>query len=65
MDEDQSILYLLDLGEGASHRSQEVLDIVTEMQEACGVKEGNERELRDRLDESESVSVKRGKYSLV
>lgn len=64
MDEDEAILYLLDLGTGASHRSQEVLDKVTEIQEACGIEEGNERELKERLDESESVSVKLGRYGL-
>jgi hypothetical protein len=64
MNEDEAILYLLDLGTGASHRSQEVLDKVTEIQEACGVTEGDERELKERLDESDSVSVKLGRYGL-
>lgn len=64
MNEDESILFLLDLGTGASHRSDEVLDKVTEIQEACGVKEGNERELKNRLHESEHVSVTLGRYGL-
>jgi hypothetical protein len=64
MNEDEAILYLLDLGTGASHRSQEVSDKVTEVQEACEVEEGNERELKERLSESDSVSVTLGRYGL-
>lgn len=64
MDEDQAILYLLDLGTGGSKRSSDVLDRVTEIQEACEITEGDERELKERLDESDSVSVGLGRYGL-
>jgi hypothetical protein len=57
MDEDEAILYLLDLGTGASYRSPEVTEKVTEIQNKCGVEEGDEREIKNRLEESDSVTI--------
>lgn len=64
MDEDEAILYLLDLGVGGIHRSKEILDVVTEIQESCGLEKGDEKELHERLVESDSVSVEKGIYRL-
>jgi hypothetical protein len=67
MTEDEAILFLLDLGTGASNRysyNQEALDKVDEIQEMCSITEGDERELKKRLSESDDVSVTLGQYAL-
>ena len=59
MNEDQAILYLLDLGTGAAYRNSrntETLETVDEIQHMCGIDEGDEKELKERLSESDTVS---------
>lgn len=59
MNEDEAILYLLDLGTGAAYRkssNSEVLEIVDEIQHMCGIDEGDEKEIKKRLSESDTVS---------
>jgi uncharacterized protein YgfB (UPF0149 family) len=59
MNEDEAILYLLDLGTGAAYRksrNSEALEIVDEIQHMCGIDERDEKEIKKRLSESDTVN---------
>lgn len=64
MTEDEAILFLLDLAEGAQRRLPMVMDKVTEIQESCGIEEGDEKKLQNRLEKSNSVSLEMGRFRL-
>lgn len=65
MSEDEAILFLLELGEGAVARSERVDELVTEMQESCDVTEDTLRELYIQLADSDSVVGGKEKYGLL
>lgn len=68
MHEDVAILFVLDLGTGAVYRDRfdtDVHDRVEEIQEQCGIADGDEKKLKERLVESEHVNVEIGTYGLV
>jgi hypothetical protein len=57
MNEDEAILFLLDLGEGAQRRPDEIDEMVTEMQKSAGISEDTVGEIKNQLYKSDSVTI--------
>jgi hypothetical protein len=57
MDEAVAKLYLLDLGEGAQYRSDEIDEMVTELQQECGITKRNSLYIRAEFLKSDSVRI--------
>lgn len=57
MDEAVAKLYLLDLGEGAQYRSDEIDEMVTELQQDCGITKRNSLYIRAEIRKSDSVII--------
>jgi hypothetical protein len=57
MDEAVAKLYLLDLGEGAQYRSDEVDEMVTKLQQDCGITKRNSLYIRAEIRKSDSVII--------
>lgn len=59
MNEDEAILYLLDLGTGATRREKynnTPIEKIEEVQDVCGVTEKNQLKLKERLSKSDDVN---------
>lgn len=60
MDEAEAKLFLLDLGEGVQHRDEKYDEMVTELQEDCGITKRDSLYIRAELRQSDSVSIGTG-----